>query len=77
MSQYVWCRTSSPTPRKNAHPEPSNCAKFDVTLGSGQYDRIVSATWRSDGIDCVVSVNVATLRQMIELAESYKPGATI
>ena len=77
MSQYVWCRTSCQTPRKHAHPEPSNCAKFDVTLGSEKDDRIVNATWNSDGIDCVVSVNVATLRKMLEVAESYKPGATV
>lgn len=75
---YIWCGTRSETPRKHAHPEPAiDIARFDVTLGNGQEDRIVNAGWRSRDIDAMVSINVATLRLMLAAADGYKPGATL
>lgn len=76
-SSYVWCSTHTSTPRKHAHPEPSRCPRFDVTLGHGAEDRIVTAKWSDGDIHALVSIDVGTLRHMIALAENYKPGATL
>ena len=74
---YMWCSTSSPTPRKHAHPEPATHPVMRIVLGNGLEDRKVECSWYSDGIRSSVSVSVATLRKMIEAAEAYKPGATL
>ena len=74
---YVWCSTHSQTARKHAQPDHSTNPGFDVTLGHGADDRIVTAKWRSGDVDALVSIDVATLRQMIATAEAYKPGATL
>ena len=76
-SMYVWCSTHASTPRKHAHPEPSQCPRFDITLGHNADDRIVTAKWTSGDLCAMVSIDVATLRHMIALADNYKPGATI
>ena len=74
---YVWCGTDSPTPRKHAQPGPATQPAMRIILGNGLEDRKVECSWFSDGIRSTVSVNVATLRKMIEAAEAYKPGATL
>jgi len=76
-SLYVWCSTHASTPRKHSHPEPSKEPRFDITLGHGTHDRIVTAKWTSGDLSAMVSIDVATLRHMLTLADNYKPGATL
>lgn len=73
----IWCRTSTATPRKPAHPEPAEQAALSVTLGNGLEDRAVNAQWRSGDIDAQLSISVSDLRRMLATAEAYKPGATL
>lgn len=74
---YLWCSTHAATPRKHAQPDPTVCPEIDITLGHGAEDRIVNAKYQSGDICAMVSISVATLRQMIAAAEAYKPGATL
>lgn len=73
--KYVWCSTHSQSPRKHGHPDHTADPRFDVTLGSGIEDRIVTAKWSDGDVSALVSINVETLREMIAIAESYKPGS--
>lgn len=74
---HIWCSTSAASPRKHAQPEVAQNPVFSVTLGSGHEDRIVNAVWQSGDIRATVSVSVESLRHMLNVAESYKPGATL
>ena len=77
VAPYVWCSTSCDTPRKHAQPEPTSQPSFRIVLGDDLEDRKVECSWYSNGVRSAIGVNVATLRKMIEVAEAYKPGATI
>lgn len=73
----VWCATHCDSPRKHAHPEPTSKPTMSVTLGNSQDDRDINLRWTSGDIHSQIVINVAMLRAMLELAESYKPGATL